>query len=143
MLELSVRVRKLSNDAVLPTRATDGSACHDLYASESAVVYPSLVACVGTGIAVEVPTGYFLEIRPRSGKAMEGLMLANGPGTVDCDYRGEVKVLLTSLDIRRHVAKGERIAQCRVVPIIPVQFMEVGQLSKTERGEDGFGSTGQ
>lgn len=131
-------------NAKLPTKGTKGSAYYDLYAAEAATILPQTVRLVSTGWKIEVPEGYFLDIRSRSGLASEGLIVANAPGTVDADYRGELKVILANISYSvKYVATGDRVAQCAVMPVVPTVFNQVSKLSETKRGENGYGSTGR
>lgn len=129
----------------LPVYATDGAAGLDVVAAEDVTLAPGERHAVATGFAVAIPSGYEVQVRPRSGLAMKhGITCLNTPGTIDHDYRGEVKVILANLgrqpfDVRR----GERIAQLVPAPVIKAAFREVQSLSDTERGAGGFGSTGQ
>jgi dUTP pyrophosphatase len=143
---VELAVRKLDAGAILPTRAHEGDAGLDLYASEPAHIGPGERWSVGTGIAVEVPAGHAGLVLPRSGLAREhGFALVNAPGLIDAGYRGEVRVLLLNTDPAEifRVAPGERIAQLVVVPIVPVEPVEAAELSESGRGESGFGSSGR
>ena len=137
-----IKLKKLHQDAKLPTYGSDGAACFDLYAVEDT---RSLFgrAVVGTGLSVEVPPGYEMVIRPRSGLAFNHGVHAFS-GTIDQDYRGEVKVLMLSDSSVSsfNIEKGERIAQATIQPVMRVFFEEDQYLSDTERGSSGFGSTG-
>lgn len=144
---MKVQIKKLRPEAVVPRYATPGSACFDLHAitCESAVSPNALV--FGTGLAFEVPEGHAMLIFSRSGHGFKNdVRLANCVGVIDADYRGEVKVKLTcdrapgQEDLR--VNTGDRVAQAMVLPVERVQFVVVDELSDTERGEAGFGSTG-
>ena len=141
-----LKIRKLREDAFIPMQATPGAAGFDLHAIEDAVVYKHQPTLVKTGLAVEIPPGYELQIRPRSGLAFKkGLTVLNSPGTIDADYRGEVGVILSnfgSYDSCYTVKKGDRIAQAVICPVPKVQILEVDELSDTGRGTGGFGSTG-
>lgn len=126
-----------------PSRATEGSACFDVYASEPASLSSGRVTLVGTGWRMRAPEGSFLEVRPRSGLSSQGVLMVNSPGTIDRDYAGEVKVPLTYLfagtfDIRR----GDRIAQIRLVPQHEGRF-RTGRVRPTTDRAGGFGSTGR
>ena len=131
----------------LPSYASVSAAGLDLRAylpSESIVLHPMGRALVPTGLYIELPPGYEAQIRPRSGLALrEGLTLLNTPGTIDADYRGEIKVLMVNLsDKAVEVRDGMRVAQLILARYEQVEWSEVEQLSPTERGEGGFGSTG-
>ena len=143
-----VKFKRVHHEAIKPEYKTKGAACADLYAVFDDLfgytyVYPNETAVIQTGLEVEVPEGYEMQVRARSGVAAQGVMLANGVGTIDSDYRGEVKVLLTnaSPDVVK-ITSGQRIAQCCLKEVIKVEFEEVDELSDTERGGGGLGSTG-
>ena len=136
----------LSERATLPTRAHRGDAGLDLYASESARIGPGERWQVATGVAVEVPEGHAGLVVPRSGLARRhGISVVNAPGLIDAGYRGEVKVLLLNNDPAEafQVAPGDRIAQLVITPVVVADPAEAEELSATERGEGGFGSTGR
>ncbi len=109
------------------------------------VLEPGARALAPTGFALAVPEGFEAQVRPRSGLANDrGITCLNSPGTIDCDYRGEVKVILANLGAERFVVRrGDRIAQMVVAPVSAVQFIERESLDDTERGAGGFGSTGR
>ncbi len=144
MSEVKVLVKKLSKDIILPSKATKGSAFYDVCAEVNISLKCSLVTPVPTGLAFDVPSGYEMEIRPRSGLSLHKIILANSPGTLDSDYRGELKILLLNLGNKDYlIRKGDRVAQIGVRPISEIIFLEVDKLSKTIRGSGGFGSTGR
>lgn len=129
----------------LPAYATAGAAGMDLYAAADVEIPPGGRALVGTGFAIEIPPGFEAQIRPRSGLAFhKGVTVLNSPGTIDSDYRGEVKVLLVNLSGGTyHCHWGyDRIAQLVIAPVSRLKIEEAEQLSETERGAGGFGSTG-
>jgi dUTP diphosphatase len=135
----------IESGAVMPTYQTEGSAGFDLCSNESFVLEPMERKMVGTGLRMAIPPGYEGQVRPRSGLAAKhGLSMVNTPGTIDCDYRGEVKVILINLG-KEHIVitRGERIAQLVICPVLNVRFEIVGELDGTARGEAGFGSTGR
>ncbi len=138
---------RLRDDAVVPLRARSGDAGLDLSACERATIPAGERAAVGTGLAVEIPDGHAGLVVPRSGLALRhGLSIVNAPGVIDSGYRGEIRVILLNTD-RDHpftVEPGMRIAQLLVVPTALVEVVEVeaGELTTTERGESGFGSSG-
>jgi dUTP pyrophosphatase len=144
--KVTIKVKSLSPDAIIPTKGTEFAACYDLYANESVSIASGKVTPVKCGIAVELPDGYFLDIRPRSGLS-KIVGIANAPGTIDSDYRGEVIILLylhNTLDSNFHkIVKGERIAQFRVEKVWDTELVVSDKLSDTKRGEKGFGSTGK
>jgi dUTP pyrophosphatase len=131
----------------LPTYATEGSAGCDLRADLEGdeTLEPLERKLIGTGLFIALPRGYEAQVRPRSGLAFrEGLTVLNSPGTIDSDYRGEVKVLLVNLSNRQvTVQHGDRIAQLVISAHAVADFTEVEMLSETSRGEGGFGSTGK
>ena len=138
-------IKKLHKNIILPEYKTDGSSGMDLMANvEQAVkILPGEKKIISTGIMVAIPEQYEIQIRPRSGLAAKnGISVLNTPGTIDSDYRGEIKVILINLgkDIFQ-INKNDRIAQMIVCPIIKVELKEVESLPKTVRGEGGFGST--
>ena len=142
---MNLRVRRLDERAVLPTRAHPGDAGLDLHALEGATLEPGGRADVPTGIAVEIPPGYAGLVLPRSGLALRhGIALVNAPGLIDSGYRGEVRVLLLNTDRATpfEVLAGDRIAQLAVVRSEMVSAVEVPELSASARGAGGFGSSG-
>lgn len=147
-MRLTVRVRRLPHGAglALPDYATAGAAGLDLRAAVDEVLVLSAGerAAVPTGLVLELPVGHEGQVRPRSGLALRhGLTVANAPGTIDADYRGEVKVLLVNLGAEAVVIhRGDRIAQLVVAPVTRVDVIETDELADSERGAGGFGSTG-
>ena len=161
---MNVKIKRLTETAKIPTRGSEYAAGYDLYADEDVVIEPGLTNLISTGIAVEIPEGYFGGIYARSGLATkQGLRPANCVGVIDSDYRGPVGVALhndnpyrvtqiskteegrplISAPIQyREIKKGDRIAQLVIQKFEPVTFEEVDELSDTDRGEGGFGSTG-
>ncbi len=145
---LTVAIRRLphARSLPLPTYATAGSAGMDLNAAveDNVVLAPGTRAVVPTGLAIALPPGYEAQVRPRSGLAIRhGIILVNSPGTVDSDYRGEIKVILANLDSKAlTLRRGMRIAQLVVAPVQQVAWEEVDRLPETARGAGGFGSTG-
>ena len=127
-----------------PTYATEGSAGADLAASEATLVPPGEWRAVATGISLEIPRGYEIQLRPRSGLALRrGVTLLNAPGTIDSDYRGEVKVLVVNHGREPFaIEAGDRIAQMVLQPVVTMDLEEGESLSETDRGSGGFGSTG-
>jgi dUTP pyrophosphatase len=133
----------------LPNYQTQGAAGLDLLAAldtqRPLTLAPGARALVPTGLVLELPQGYEAQVRPRSGLALNyGITVLNSPGTIDCDYRGEVRVVLANLGhVPFEIRRGERIAQLVVSPVTRAQLVEVTQVSDTARGEGGFGSTGK
>jgi dUTP pyrophosphatase len=141
---IEVAVRRLHEDAVLPSQAYEGDAGLDLSACEQATLAPGARAVVGTGIAVEIPDGYAGFVQPRSGlAARHGIGVVNSPGLIDSGYRGEIRVVLlnTDSDEAFTVEPGMRIAQLVVAPVASVRLVEADELAVSERGGRGFGSS--
>ena len=143
---IEVRILRLpsSGDLPLPAYQTPHSAGMDLVAAEEGEVRPGERLGVGTGLAIALPDGYEAQIRPRSGLAdRHGITLVNTPGTIDADYRGEIRILLINHGKEAFtVRRGDRIAQMLVAPVTRAVWREVNELTETERGAGGFGSTG-
>lgn len=140
-----IKLKRLDKELPIPVRAHRGDAGVDLYSADTVEIAPGERVLVGTGIAIALPLGTVGLIHPRSGRAnKEGLSIVNTPGTVDADYRGEIKVCLINLDPRTPIAisRGERIAQLVVQKVELVDFAEVEELDETVRGSGGYGSTG-
>ncbi len=146
MLKIKVKRLPHAKGLDLPSYATEHSAGFDLRAAiEDTVIIKSFQrVLIPTGFVFEIPQGYEGQIRPRSGLALKkGITLLNSPGTVDADYRGEVKVILINLGEEPvSIRRGERIAQMVISPISRVEIVEVEEVTETSRGEGGFGSTG-
>lgn len=144
---MKINIKRLTETAVLPERGSAYAAGYDLFADiqETVVIKPHETKMIGTGLAMEIPEGYFGGVFARSGlSAKEGLRPANCVGVVDADYRGEVKVALhNDGEVVREIKPGQKIAQLVVVPFLSVEFDEVKELSETVRGVGGFGSTGE
>jgi dUTP pyrophosphatase len=141
---IEIPVRRLREDAVLPSQAYEGDAGVDLVACETLTLPPGERRVVPTGIAVEIPDGYAGFVQPRSGLAAEhGIGVVNSPGLVDSGYRGELRVVLINTDRRKpfEVRPGMRIAQLVVAPVASVRLVEVDELAASERGPRGFGSS--
>ena len=143
---IKILIKRLSEEVSLPKYETSGSSGMDLSANIDANINidPGKTAIIPTGLAISIPKGYEAQIRPRSGlAAKQKISVLNTPGTIDADYRGEIKVILINLGQDSFVVeKGFRIAQMVVCPVVQAQLKEVSDLSETERGEGGFGSTG-
>src|SRR5574343_198599 len=139
-----VRFKRLDPQATLPEYATPGAAGMDVRAAVEVGLGTGTWAAVGTGLSVEIPPGFEIQVRPRSGLAAKfGVTVLNAPGTIDSDYRGEIKVLLINLGPQTFaVNKGDRIAQLVVARVPAVTVEDADQLSDTSRGTGGFGSTG-
>jgi len=142
---VSVKIQKVHKDAIIPTYGHDDDACCDLYVIEDYLIPVSQRRLLCTGIAIEIPTGYEIQIRPRSGLALkQGLTLVNAPGTIDAQYRNEIKLLAINLGDRPvFLRKGDRAAQMCIKPVYKFSFTEVDKLSDSDRGLGGWGSTGK
>lgn len=141
-----VLVKRLPHFAglTLPAYATDGAAGMDVLSAEDVTLQPGERWPVATGLAVAIPHGYEIQVRPRSGLALKhGISVPNSPGTIDSDYRGELKVILINHGTSEFtVLRGDRIAQLVLVPVVRASWLKVDELDETARGEGGFGSTG-
>jgi dUTP pyrophosphatase len=144
---IDIKIRRLSHaeGLPLPSYASGGAAGLDVVAAEDLTLAPGARHAVATGFAIAIPEGFEVQVRPRSGLALKhGITCLNTPGTIDSDYRGEVKVILANLGGEPfEVRRGERIAQLVPAPVLRAGFSEVDDLDATERGAGGFGSTGR
>ena len=142
-----IRVKKLKPNAILPTYGSGGAAGADLYACLAAAVFidPGETAWIPTGLAMEIPQGYAGLIHARSSLGTKrGLAPANKVGVIDCDYRGEIQVVLFNHSKQcQSIAPGERIAQILITPVLTPTYLETEELTDTRRGSGGFGSTGK
>ena len=147
MAQIRIALQRLEHGAglPLPAYATDGAAGMDVVAAEDLVLPPGGRHAVATGFAIAIPEGFEVQVRPRSGLALKhGVTCLNTPGTIDSDYRGEVKVILANLgDSPFTVSRGDRIAQLVPAPVQRATLDEVESLDATTRGKGGFGSTGR
>lgn len=147
-----ISFRKLLPNAIVPVYKTPGAAGADLYVAAfsgrcagdaTCRLYPGQILLVDTGLSLEIPFGFEGQIRPRSGLATKGITIVNSPGTCDSDYRGSVRIALINVGDKHYdLNVGDRVAQLVIAPIWQVDFEEVETLEETERGENGFGSTG-
>ncbi len=141
-----VLVKRLhgNDDLPLPVYATEGAAGMDVVSAEDVTLPAGGRHAVATGLAVAIPHGFEIQVRPRSGLALKhGVTVANAPGTIDSDYRGEVKVILINLGQEPFaIRRGDRVAQLVLAPVTRGSWLEVEELDDTARGEGGFGSTG-
>ena len=144
---VKILVKKFDNKIKLPVYKTSGSSGMDLmaYVKNIINIKPGKTATIPTGIAVAIPKNYEIQIRPRSGlAAAKGISVLNTPGTIDSDYRGEIKIILINLSKKLFVVKsGDRIAQMILCPVVKGKLKEVKKLPHTTRGKGGFGSTGK
>ena len=128
----------------LPAYATDGAAGMDVVSAEDVTLAPGTRHAVATGLAMAIPPGFEIQVRPRSGLALKhGISVPNAPGTIDSDYRGELKVILINHGAQPfEILRGDRVAQLVLAPVTRAAWLPVEELESTERGEGGFGSTG-
>lgn len=141
---IDLPVKRLTTTAIIPQYQTAGAAGMDLHADEDVLILAGRSKLVTCGIAIEIPAGYEGQVRPRSGLAYKyGITVLNSPGTIDSDYRGPVGVILHNTSAQDfHVARGDRIAQLVIAMVDRATPVEVSELSDTDRGAGGFGSTG-
>jgi dUTP pyrophosphatase len=143
---VKILIKKLNKNTNIPEYKTDGSSGMDLMANieKPIILHPGEKKLISTGITIAIPNEYEIQIRPRSGLAAKnGISVLNTPGTIDADYRGEIKVILINLSKQSFkINNNDRIAQMVLCPIIKAEFEEVQELPKTIRGTGGFGSTG-
>ena len=143
---VAVRVKRLPHGEglALPAYATDGAAGMDVLAAEEVTLAPGARHAVATGLALAIPPGYEIQVRPRSGLALKhGISVPNTPGTIDSDYRGELKVILINHGVEPFaIQRGDRVAQLVLAPVVQAAWEEVPDLDETHRGAGGFGSTG-
>nr|DAP61652.1 MAG TPA: dUTPase [Bacteriophage sp.] len=143
-----MKVKRMHKDAILPTYGTEGSGALDFYAAEDVTVWEERTYRIGLGVALEVPVGYVLQLVPRSSMGVDTpLRMPNSMGVIDSDYRGEVAAIYVNDEtkgmIPYQINKGDRIAQGYLVPTPKINLVEVEELSDTDRGDNGFGSTGK
>lgn len=146
---MNIKIKKLSQNAITPTYGTEGAACFDLYSLEDGDVSVDSPKVFKTGVSFEVPENHVMLVFSRSGQGFkDDVRLSNCVGVVDSDYRGEVKVKLAKdysdpYEGAYYVSRGDRIAQAMIIPVNQVNFEVVGELSDTQRGVKGYGSTGK
>lgn len=139
---MKIKIKKLDKMAEIPKKMSEGAACLDLRCLWTAWLRPGDTVAIPTGLAIEIPPGFEGRIRGRSGLASRGLEVH--PGTIDADYRGELKVIMHNLSKHSYeITHRDRIAQMSFHPVLVTEFEEVEELSETKRGEGGLGSTGQ
>ena len=143
---VAVKIRRLpqGEGLALPAYATGGAAGMDVLAAEDVTLAPGARHAVATGLALAIPPGYEIQVRPRSGLALKhGISVPNTPGTIDSDYRGELKVILINHGAEAFaIHRGDRVAQLVLAPVVQAAWEEVAELDDTARGAGGFGSTG-
>lgn len=144
MIPAYVNIKLIDPAAKMPEKKTTEAAAYDLYSIEDVWLKPGETRLIRTGLIMEIPTGFKGEIYSRSGLACKGIIVANQPGKIDSDYRGEIKIILHNLGQSTfEIKSGDRIAQFEVNPVKNVCFLQNNTVSQTERGEGGFGSTGK
>ncbi|MEN8208517.1 MAG: dUTP diphosphatase [Candidatus Fermentibacteria bacterium] len=145
-IDVLLEILKHASDLPIPSRATSGSSGIDLQAAVETdiLISPGTTGLIPTGLKVSIPPGYEWQIRPRSGNALKyGITVLNSPGTIDSDYRGEVKVILANLGEQPfRIQRGDRIAQAVLAPVVYPRFRVVNNVPETLRGEGGFGHSG-
>jgi dUTP pyrophosphatase len=143
---MNIKIKLTHQDAIIPKYQTEGASGFDLHSVQEYKVHAGQVLLVDTGVAYQVPIGYELQVRPRSGLSFKTpLRVANSPGTVDSDFRDSVKVIIENRSDNETytIKKGERIAQGIICPVLQATFLETTELSDSARGTGGFGSTGK
>ena len=141
---MNIKIKQLHKDSIIPIYKSIGASGFDFHSIEDAEISPKNILPIKTGLAFEIPLGYEMQIRPRSGLALNhGISVLNTPGTIDSDYRGEVVIILINFSNETFVInKGQRIAQGVIASVCRVNFEISSSLESTSRGIDGFGSTG-
>ena len=138
---MKLKIKRLDKDLPIPEYKTVGAVGFDLYSRETRIIGKFVTIRVPPGLAIELPTGYEAQIRPRSSTSADGVIVHLG--TVDSDFRGELEVIITNNDTLLKIERGDRIAQMVIAPVVRVDFEEVEALEETDRGGNGFGSTGR
>lgn len=143
MQTVDIKFQKLHPDAQVPSYAHIGDAGADVYSVSEVILQPQHRAAIPTGLAVDIPIGYEIQVRPKSGLALKhGITVLNSPGTVDAGYRGEIQIIVINLGTEAYTfTKGQKIAQLVLKPVIQAHYFE-GELGTSDRGLGGFGSTG-
>lgn len=139
---IKVGFKRLHTNAKVPTKTNNFAAGFDVYTPAKFHVEPGLPVVVGMGFSVEIPEGYCMRVIPRSGLASRGITIVNSPGLIDSDYRGELKVIFQSTTGIFGFDIGDRVCQLTFEKVLPVEFEVVDEISETERGEGGLGSSG-
>jgi dUTP pyrophosphatase len=143
--KLKIKIKKLNPNSVIPNYAKQGDAAMDVYATSETIVDTPGYGYIeyGTGLAFEIPEGYYMDIRPRSSVSNTGLILSNSAGILDSGYRGELKLRFKWVKESAKYNVGDRIGQIMIKPYPVIEWVEVQELNNTERGEGGFGSTNE
>lgn len=142
-MQIPVQIKKLNKKAIIPQYQSEGAAGFDFHSISDVKIPPKATVLVKTGLAMAIPSGYEIQVRPRSGMSLKTkIRISNAPGTVDCDFRGEVGIIVDNIgDETITIQVGDRIAQGVLNEVPQAQFIEVKELDETKRGEGGFGST--
>ncbi len=141
---MKIKIKKLHKDAVMPTYGTEHSACVDLYVVEDITFRPGELKWVHSGLAVEIPMGYYIEVFNRSSMAGKKQLIITSSRVIDSDYRGEIFAPIKNIGVTMQlIRKGDRFAQMMIKKVIKMNFIEVDELNETDRGAGGFGSTGR
>jgi len=136
--------KKMHKDAIIPSYGHEGDSCMDLYVVDGREIFSGEVVMLSTGLSFDIPTGYFIDIRPRSSAVKNQLIILNAPGTIDSLYTGIVYIGIKNIGDRSYtVKKGDRLAQMRLEKTITIELQEIDELKTTSRGSGGFGSTGR
>jgi len=148
---VNIKIKKLHKDAIIPKYQTSGASGFDFHSTQNIILHPGVTLLIKTGLSFEIPNGYELQVRPRSGMSLKTKMrVANSPGSVDSDFRGEVCIIVENIEPYFNgdkqgsyiiINKGDRIAQGVICPVFQATFEEVDELGETDRGTGGFGST--
>lgn len=144
-MKMKIKVKRIDSRSKIPEYATPGSSGFDFFCLMDTVLPPNTWRMIQTGLSMEIPEGFEIQIRSRSSAALEhGIIILNQPGTIDSDYRGPIGLITwNTTNIAMTVERDTRIAQGVLCPVLKAEFEEVPELSKSERGEGGFGSTGE
>jgi len=144
MKKIEIKFKKITPDSIIPEYMSKGSSGSDIYADEELIINPGEIKLVSTGFKLSIPEGFEGQVRPRSGLALKhGITVLNAPGTIDSDYRGEVKVILINLGKENFkINKGDRIAQLIIAEVVRANFTITEELEDTIRSDGGFGHTG-
>lgn len=145
MKNVDIRIKKLTEEAIIPQYANDGDAGLDVCSIDDIEINPGQRKFIHTGLAIEIPEGFAGFMQPRSGLAIKhGISIVNTPGLIDSGYRGELKIILINTDKNEpfHISKGDRVAQLVIQEVPHINLIEVDDLNTSKRGEKGFGSSG-
>lgn len=141
----TIKIKRLSEDGMMPTKANPNDACYDLYSTVNTIIQPNEIVIIPTDISIEMPYGFEGQIRPRSGLAAKhGITVLNAPGSIDKNFTGNVSIILINLGKETYEIKyGDRVAQIAFRKVDETELIEVNELEETDRGQNGFGSSGR